>query len=217
MKTDSQLKHDVTTELEWDPAINATQVGVAVKDGIVTLTGHLYTYAEKYAVERAVSRVEGVKAIAIELDVRLESDSKRSDTDIAAAVESALKWHAQIPEDRITAKVEKGWVTLKGEVDWNFQRMNAEKTVRPLMGVLGVSNQITIKACITPADVSTRIRDALKRHAERESKQVEISVTGSQVTLSGSVDSWAERTAAAGAAWSAPGIMSVVNNIKVHG
>jgi osmotically-inducible protein OsmY len=217
MKTDSQLKQDVTSELEWDPAINATQVGVAVKDGIVTLTGHLNTYAEKYSIERAVGRVQGVRAIAIELDVRLESDVKRSDTEIAAAVDSALKWHAQIPENRITVKVERGWVTLKGEVDWNFQRRNAEKTVRPLMGVIGVSNEITLKSTITPADVGARISGALSRHAEREARQVEVVVKGAQVTLRGSVDSWAERAAAAGAAWSAPGISSVINEIKVHG
>lgn len=216
MKTDAQLKDDVTIELDWDPAINANQIGVAAKDGVVTLTGHLDTYTEKYAIERAVGRVAGVKAIAMEIDVKLEPGHKRSDTEIAAAVESALKWHSHVPDEKIQVKVEKGWVTLKGEVDWDYQRKNAEDAVRPLTGVVGVSNGITLKVGITPGNVGNRIKDALTRHAEREAKQIEVAVNGSLVTLRGSVDSWAERTAAAGAAWAAPGISNVVNEIRVH-
>lgn len=216
MKTDAQLKKEVLDELEWDPSINASQVGVAVKDGVVILTGHLETFAEKYAVERAVQRVSGVKAIAVELDVKLEPGHRRSDSEIAAAAEMAFKWHALIPSDRIQVKVEKGWVTLKGEVDWEYQRQNAEKAVRPLTGVVGVSNAITLKASTTPANVASRIRDALARHAEHEAKHIEVIVNGSVVTLRGHVDSWAERTAAYGAAWSAPGVLTVVNEIKVR-
>ena len=216
MKTDAQLKDDVSTELDWDPAINASQIGVAAKDGVITLTGHLDTYTEKYAIERAVGRVAGVKAIAMEIDVKLEPGHKRSDTEIATAVESALKWHSHVPDEKIQVKVEKGWVTLKGEVDWDYQRKNAEDAVRPLTGVVGVSNGITLKVGVTPNNVVTRIKDAFARHAEREAKQIEVAVNGALVTLRGSVDSWAERTAAAGAAWSAPGITNVVNELKVH-
>lgn len=216
MKTDAQLKKDVTAELEWDPSINASHVGVAAADGVVTLTGHLNTFAEKYAIERAVQRVQGVKAIALELDVKLEPGHKRSDSEIANAVESALQWHALVPADRIQVKVEKGWVTLKGQVDWEYQRRNAEKAVRPLTGVVGLSNAIALKPSVTPAKVADRIRDALARHAEREAKHIEVMVSGSAVTLRGNVDSWTERNAAFGAAWSAPGVSSVVNEIRVQ-
>ena len=216
MKTDAQLKDDVSTELEWDPSIHASQVGVAVKNGVVTLTGHLDTYQEKYAIEKAVGRIEGVKAIAVELDVKLEYGHKRSDTEIAAAAESALKWHSQIPEERIQVRVEKGWITLKGEVDWNYQRKNAEKAVRPLVGVVGVTNGITLKEAVAPADVAGSIRNAFVRHAEREAKKIEVSVRGATVTLRGTVDSLAERAAAVGAAWAAPGISNVVNEIDIR-
>lgn len=216
MKIDAQLKKDVTAELEWDPSINASHVGVAADNGVVTLTGHLSTFAEKYAIERAVQRVEGVKAIAVELDVKLEPGHKRSDSEIATAVESGLLWHALVPAERLQVKVEKGWVTLKGEVDWEYQRQSAEKAVRNLTGVVGVSNSITLKPSVTPARVADRIREAMARHAEREAKHIEVMVSGSAVTLRGAVDSWAERNAAFGAAWSAPGVLSVVNEIKVQ-
>jgi osmotically-inducible protein OsmY len=216
MKTDAQLKKDVTAELEWDPSISASQVGVAVKDGVVTLSGHLDTFAEKYAIERAVQRVHGVKAIAVEVDVKLEPSHKRSDSEIAAAAETALKWHSLVPADRVQVKVEKGWITLKGELDWNYQRLEAERAVRPLTGVVGVSNGIVLKASTTPANVASRIREALGRHAEHEAKHIEVGVEGGVVTLRGHVDSWAERAAAYGAAWSAPGVMSVVNEITVQ-
>ena len=216
MKTDAQLKADVSAELEWEPSINASHVGVAVDNGVVTLTGHLDTFAEKFAVERAVQRVQGVRAIALELDVKLEPGRKRSDSEIAAAAESALKWHSLVPEEKIQVKVEKGWVTLKGEVDWDYQRRSADQAVHPLTGVVGVSNTITLKSRTTPTNVANRIREALARHAEREAKHIEVIVNGSAVTLRGNVDSWAERGAAYGAAWSAPGVLSVVNAIKVQ-
>lgn len=215
MKTDAQLKIDVTSELEWDPSINATNVGVAVKDGVVTLTGHLDTYAEKHAIERAVQRVDGVWATAVELDVNLSPSHQRSDSEIALAAESAFKWHALIPAERIRVKVEKGWVTLTGEVEWEYQRRNAETAVRPLTGVVGVSNGITLKTQVAPANISNRIREALTRQAQREAKNIEVTVSGSTVTLKGKVHSWAERSAIQGAAWSAPGIAVVVNNLKI--
>jgi osmotically-inducible protein OsmY len=216
MKADAQLKADVSAELDWEPSINASHVGVAVDNGVVTLTGHLDTFAEKFAVERAVQRVQGVRAIALELDVKLEPGHKRSDSEIAAAAESALKWHSLVPEEKIQVKVEKGWVTLKGEVDWDYQRRSAEQAVHPLTGVVGVSNTITLKSRTTPTNVANRIREALTRHAEREARHIEVIVNGSAVTLRGNVDSWAERAAAYGAAWSAPGVLSVVNEVKVQ-
>lgn len=217
MKSDAQLKKDVEAELDWEPSVNAANVGVAVKSGVVTLTGHIDTYVEKYAIERAVQRVEGVKAVAVELDVKLAPGHVRSDAEIAAAAESSLKWHALIPFNQIKLKVEKGWVTLTGEVDWEFQRKQAEKAIRPMTGVVGVSNAITLKPQTTPANVSNLIRDALTRQAESEAKKIEVAVMGSSVTLKGSVHSWAEWSAAQGAAWSAPGISKVVNELRVSG
>jgi osmotically-inducible protein OsmY len=216
MKTDAQLKKDVSAEFEWDPSINASHVGVAVDNGVVTLTGHLNTFAEKYAIERAVQRVQGVKAIAVELDVKLEPGHKRSDSEIATAVQSALLWHALIPAERLQVKVDKGWVTLNGELDWEYQRGSAERAVRNLTGVVGVSNAITLKPSVTPGNVTNRIRDALTRHAEREAKHIEVMTSGSTVTLHGMVDSWAERNTVIGAAWSAPGVSSVVDELKVQ-
>lgn len=215
MKTDAQLKTDVTHELEWDPSIRASQVGVAVQNGVVTLTGHLETFAEKHAVERAVQRVQGVKALAVELDVKLSPDHRRSDSEIAQAAGAALRWHALVPPERVRVKVEKGWVWLDGELDWEFQRQAAQKAMRTLTGVVGVSNGITLKPSVAPGDVRQRIHDALARHAEREARNIEVAVSGSTVTLRGRVDTWADRAAAQGAAWSAPGIGLVVNHLVV--
>ncbi len=215
MKSDSQLKKDVIAELEWDPSINATQVGVGVRDGVVTLTGHLDTYAEKFAVERALQRVLGVQAYALELDVKLEPGHRRSDTEIATAAEMAFKWHSLIPADRIQVKVEKGWVTLKGEVDWDYQRTTIEKAVRPLTGVVGVINNLSLKPQNTPQNVTARIHDALTRQADEEAKRIEVMVSGSSVTLRGKVHSWAERAAVQSAAWAAPGVSKVLNELQV--
>lgn len=215
MKSDAQLKKDVEAELDWDASVDATHVGVAVKDGVVTLSGHLDTYAEKIAAERAAQRVEGVKALAVELDVKLAPGHRRSDAEIAAAAESALKWSTLVPEDRITVRVERGWVTLSGEVDWDYQRNHAAKAVRPLTGVVGVTNQIALKPQVTPANITHRIQSALQRQAEREAQHIEVIVSGHTVTLKGQVHSWAERNAAQGAAWSAPGITSVINQLRV--
>jgi osmotically-inducible protein OsmY len=214
-KSDSQLKKDIESELEWDASLNADQIGVLVKDGVVTLTGHLDSYAAKYAAERATQRVLGVKGVAVELDVRLGSAAKRTDAEIAAAVEQTLRWHALVPQDRVKVMVEKGWVTLSGEVDWDYQRNYAMKAVQPLTGVVAVTNSMTVKPLLTPAGIKTRIQGALERQADREAKNIEVVVSGHSVTLKGQVHSWAERTAAQGAAWSAPGITSVVNDLRV--
>jgi osmotically-inducible protein OsmY len=214
-KSDSQLKKDVESELEWDAVVNANNIGVAVKDGVVTLSGHLDSFAQKYAAERVVQRVQGVKGLAVELDVRLGAGAKRTDADLAIAAESALRWHALVPEDRVKVMVEKGWVTLSGEVDWDYQRNHAMKAVRPLTGVLGVTNSMTVKPLVTPDNIKNRIQGALERQADREAKNIEVTVSGHSVTLKGQVHSWAERTAAQGAAWSAPGITSVINELRV--
>ncbi len=216
MKTDSQLKTDVEAELAWDPSINAAQVGIAVADGVVTLTGHLATFAEKAKIERAVKRVAGVRGVAVELDVKLEPHHQVSDAEIAAAVRKAFKWHAQLPEERLHFKVEKGWVTLTGTVDWAHQRHNAEVAVRPLTGVIGVSNKIQIRKRDAPDYLMHRIHDALARYAEDEASQVEVQVQDATATLRGRVKSWAEHAVVQHAAWSAPGIERVVNEVQVQ-
>ena len=215
MKTDSELKKDVLAELEWDPEINAAAIGVGVKDGIVTVSGHLGTYAEKFAVERALRRIDGVRATAMEVDVTLSPEHRRSDSEIAAAAAQALKWQARVPADRLRLSVEHGWIRLSGEVDWEFQRRAAEKALRPLMGVVGVSNEIALAAKALPTDLSTRISQALQRQALREAKRVDVSVDGAKVTLRGTVHSWQERDAVQGAVWAAPGVRTVVNEIHV--
>ena len=215
MKTDSDLKKDVLTELLWDPLVPEARVGVAVSEGVVTLTGHLDTYAEKVAAKRAVERVAGVKAIAIELEVIPASAHQRSDTEIAAAVQHALSWNTSVPQGRVYVTVEKGWVTLSGELDWNFQRRALERMIRPLKGVAGIIDNIGLKALPIPVNLSSRIQDALTRQAVREARRIEISVDGSVVTLRGNVHSWAERTAAEGATWSAPGVSRVNNQLTI--
>jgi len=215
MKTDAQLKKDVEAELDWDPAIQAAHVGVAVQDSVVTLTGHLGTFAEKAAVERAVKRVAGVRGVAVELDVKLEPHHRLSDGEIAAAVQTAFKWHTLIPEDRIHFTVEKGWVTLTGMADWEHQRQNAEAAVRPLTGVLGIVNKIHLRAREAPDYVAHRIHDALARYADDEATRIEVLVDGDTATLRGTVKSWAEHAIVQHAAWSAPGIQRVFNEVKV--
>lgn len=216
MKTDSDLRNDVLTELVWDPVVPEAKVGVAVSEGVVTLTGHLDTYAEKVATKRAVERVAGVKAIAMEMDVVPQGVHKHGDTEIAMAAEHALGWNSSVPKDRIKVTVEKGWVTLSGELDWNFQRRSVERMIRPLKGVVGVSDNIKLKTLPVPVNLASRIQDALTRQASREARRIEISMDGSVVTLRGHVHSWAERNAAEGATWSAPGVSRVNNQLTVE-
>ena len=215
MKTDTQLRDDVQAELSWDPAFKASDIGVIVKDGVVTLTGHLSSHAEKYAAERAVQRVHGVKAVAVEMTVKLPFGNERTDADIAMAAERAREWNVQVPDGRIRPMVAKGWLTLQGEVEWGYQRSAAEGAVRDLMGVTGVSNLVKVKPKLSPADVEKKIHDALSRQADREARRLSISVDGSQVTLRGVVHSWAERDAVQGAAWATPGVSVVVNDLLV--
>lgn len=216
MKTDHQIKQDVIAELEWDPAINSNAIGIAVNDGVVTASGHIGTYAEKRAIEKALQRVGGVKTVALDLEVTLSQQHQREDTGLALAVQNALKWNSMVPADKIRAVVDNGWVTLAGEVDWDYQRIAAEKAVRPLVGVTGISNDIGLSSRPVPADIIDSIEGALKRQAAREARRVQVDVNGSTVTLRGDVRSWPEHTAAVGAAWSAPGVRRVIDELHVN-
>ncbi len=216
MKTDQQLKSDVIAELAFDPAIDETPIGVSVADGTVTLTGHPSSLAEKEAIESAVRRVAGVKAIVVDMLVRLPSASERPDEALATAVSNALRWTLTVPAGSVRPTVEHGWVTLDGEVVWDFQRRAALRAVRDLVGVAGVVDRIRVKPQAAAADVREKIVEALRRHANRDAKRVDIAVDGAKVTLRGTVESIAEAAAMEQAAFSAPGVAAVVNELEVE-
>jgi osmotically-inducible protein OsmY len=215
MKTDHQLQLDVLAELAWEPSVNAEDIGVEVKDSIVTLAGHVSSYAEKIDAERATMRVSGVKALAVEMDVKLIGSSTRNDVDIARAVDNVLQWTTYLPERSIKIKVEGGQVTLSGEVTWEFQRQAAVSAIRNLMGVKGVNNQLVIKPKISAPVVKADIEAALKRRAQKDAQDISVSVQGTDVTLSGKVHSWSERELATNTAWASPGVKRVVDNITL--
>jgi len=215
MKSDSELKRDVENELKWEPSVNEAHIGVTVKDGIVTLTGHVPSYAEKYGAEKATKRVYGVKALAEELDVKLSGSSKRTDEDIAVACVSALKTNYSVPDEKIKVVVNNGWVTLEGEVEWQYQKEAAMNAVRYLTGVTSVSDNITVKARVSPSDIKDKIEAAFKRNAEIDARRVSVEAREGKVILHGRVRSWAEREEAQQAAWAAPGVMAVQNQITV--
>jgi osmotically-inducible protein OsmY len=215
MKTDKQLKNDLLAELRWEPSVNAEQIGVEVKDGIVTLAGHVDSYVEKWAAEQAVQKVSGVRALAIEIDVKLPGLSQRSDADIARSAESALEWTTYLTKDSIKIMVEGGWVTLAGDVEWEYQRRAAVDAVRNLLGVKGISSNILIKSSVSANGVKADITEALKRRAIVDSQKITVDVHGADVTLSGTVDNWAERELARHSAWNTAGVKNVLNNIVV--
>jgi osmotically-inducible protein OsmY len=215
MKSDAEIREDVTNELRWDPQISDPDaIGVAVKDGAVTLTGQVPTYAEKLVAARAAERVYGVKAVANDLKVKL-TGAPRDDSDIARAIAHVLEWNTQIPEGRVHARVQDGWVTLDGEVDHDFQRREVERMVRNIRGVIGVTNAITVRPPTSPQSVEAMIEEAFKREAEVDARHIRVEVTDHTAKLYGHVHSMKEATAAEAAAASAPGIARVENHLVV--
>jgi VCBS repeat-containing protein len=216
MKTDSQLHKDVVDELTWEPRVREQEIGVAAKEGVVTLTGFVESYAQKLAAEKAVKRVAGVRAYADELQVKLRADLARTDTDIAHAAANALDWDVDVP-DTVTARVVNGWITLEGSTTWQYQKQAAERAVRYLTGVKGVANSVTVTpAPVSTYDVSRKIKEALHRTAEKEATQIRIEASEGKVTLNGTVHSWTERLEAEYAAWAAPGVTAVDDRLVVQ-
>jgi osmotically-inducible protein OsmY len=213
--SDLDLRRDVLDELEFEPSVNAAHIGVAASNGVVTLTGFVTSFAEKLAAERAARRVRGVTAIAQEIEVRLPSDPKHADDEIAARAVNILKWQVGLPADRITVKVEGGVVTLSGEVEWRFHRTDAEQAVHKLSGVVEIVNQIRVAAPAQAFEVRDKIQKALERSAELEALGISIRTDGGKVVLSGKVRAWYERDLAERAAWSAPGVTVVENHLMV--
>lgn len=215
MKTDMELKRDVENELKWEPSVNEAHIGVTARDGVITLTGHVPAYAEKYVAEKTAKRVYGVKAVADELEVKLPGSSRRSDEDIATACVAALRANYTVPYDNVKVVVNKGWVTLDGEVERYFQKQNAHYAVRYLTGVVGVSNDIRIKLSVSPTDIKKNIEAAFVRSAEIDARRISVDAHDGKVTLSGNVRSWGEYNEAQRAASAAPGVIGIENKLTV--
>jgi osmotically-inducible protein OsmY len=214
-RTDEEIQRDILEELKWNTHVLPNEIGVAVKDGIVTLTGWVTSYPKKRAAEEAAHRVPGVKAVANDIEVRLAIFAKRTDADLAKAVLNALKWDAALPADLLNVTVSHGWVTLEGEVDYSFQKREAERTIERLSGVKGVINLIVVKPLVSPGDLKQQIEKALVRNAKTDAQHITVEVQGSKVILRGTVRSYAEKQAAEDTAWSAPGVSEVENQIVV--
>ena len=213
--SDRTLKLAVEDELTWEPSIDAEHIGVTAENGVVTLTGHVGSYTEKIIAERAAKRVKGVRAIAQEIEIRFPNDKKTSDDQIAKRALDIIAWDSTIPKDRVQVKVQGGFVTLTGQVDWHYQRTDAEYAVRKLEGIKGLSNEIRVKPRVQASDAKQRIESALKRNAEWEAGSIKVSVLDGRVTLDGKVKALYERDLAERTAWSAPGVISVEDHISI--
>ena len=213
--TDTELKVHVQNALDWEPSVDASDIGLSVDESVVTLRGNVASYAEKMAAERVALRVYGVKAVANDLAVHIGNLFQRNDTEIAHAAVAALKWNAVVPNDKITVTVANGWLTLKGTVDWQYQRDAAFRTVRDLTGVKGVTNSVTLKTHVKSIDVRDKIETAFKRSAEVDARRVNVTALDGKVILSGNVHSWFERQEAERAAWAAPGVTQVEDRLSI--
>ena len=216
LKNAETLRQDVLDELAWEPALNEAGIGVAVTNGAVTLTGHVRSFAEKRAAEKAAARVAGVIAVADDIEVRFPSDIRTDDTDIAEAVANAIRWNTVLPADAVKATVEKGWVTVSGDVNWEYQRRAALNALRNVRGVRGVNNNVHVKPSVRADDVQKKIEAAFRRSAQIDADHVNVQIAGTKVTLAGSVRSSSERKEAEYAAWNAPGVTAVHNNLRVE-
>jgi osmotically-inducible protein OsmY len=219
MRTDEELQHDVMAELKWDPQLNDvyTQIGVSVKDGVVTLSGLVDTYSKKMAAERAAQNVHGVKVVATDVEVKVRNLKARTDTEIAEAVRNALQWNSAVDEDKIKVKVDNGWVYLAGQVDWEFQKISAQNNVENLLAVRGVTNNLTIKSkAIVLKDIKDKITKAFQRNATIDASSIKLETAGNKVILHGTVRSWLEKEEAERIAWSCPEVQSIDNQITIN-
>jgi osmotically-inducible protein OsmY len=217
MKADADIRRDMESELKWDPSVDDKRIGVAVSNGVVTLTGDVPHYFARWAAEQTAKRVKGVRAIANDIDIKIPASGTRSDTEIAEAVANALRWNVSLSGTEIKPPVVKdGWVSLSGQVDWGFQRIAAESAVRNLMGVKGVTNDISVKPSVKASDVKQKIEDAFKRHAILDAKDIQVVVHNASVSLNGHVHTWQEREDATLAAWAAPGVNTVENHLAIQ-
>ncbi|WP_221393542.1 BON domain-containing protein [Dyadobacter sp. NIV53] len=215
MKTDIQIQQDVMEQIKWQSLLNAAEIGVSVKDGIVTLSGHVDTYAKKTAAEKAAKKVKGVKAIAEEICVGISTSDKKNDGEIAEAVANALKWNSAVKDEKIKIKVEDGFVTLTGEVEWDIERTNATDAIKNLTGVVMVFNLVTIKPKPLAENVSQKIQAAFARHASIDASKIKVEIVGNKAILTGYVRSFVESEDAEAAAWAAPGVNAVENKLEI--